>query len=148
VTRARIDSSRAKAAEANDNKNMSAQNSFMIFQRCSDVVELRVEHAILDTESCRNAEFSSVSEQPRRANFRGTPRTSDDHSVQRAGFSIDQLGELSIASSAAANACHDFVRMELVANPDFHADLCGAVIDQIRLPSCLISIAPNLRSIG
>jgi hypothetical protein len=99
----------------------------MIFQRCSDVVEFRVEHAILDTESRRNAEFSSVSEQPRRANFRGTPRTSDDHSVQRAGFSIDQLGDLSIASSAAANACHDFVRMELVANPDFHADLCGAV---------------------
>jgi hypothetical protein len=63
-------------------------------------------------------------------------------------LSIDPLGDFSIASSAAANACHDFVRMELVANPDFHADLCGAVIDQIRLPSCLISIAPNLRSIG
>ena len=43
------------------------------------------------------------------------------------GFSIDQLGDLSIASSAAANACHDFVRMEQVANRDFHADLCGAV---------------------
>jgi hypothetical protein len=42
-------------------------------------------------------------------------------------LSIDQLGDLSVASSAAANACHDFVRMELVANPDFHADLCGAV---------------------
>ena len=42
-------------------------------------------------------------------------------------LSIDRLGDLSIASSAAANACHDFVRMELVANPNFHADLCGAV---------------------
>jgi hypothetical protein len=37
-------------------------------------------------------------------------------------LSIDQLGDLSIASSAAAIACHDFVRMEPVANPDFHAD--------------------------
>jgi hypothetical protein len=42
-------------------------------------------------------------------------------------LSIDPLGDLSIASSAAANACHDFVRMEPVADPDFHADLCGAV---------------------
>jgi hypothetical protein len=57
VTRARIDSSRAKAAEANDNKNMTAQNSLMIFQRCSDVVESRVEHAILDTESRKKRSF-------------------------------------------------------------------------------------------
>ena len=92
------------------------------------VVESRVEHAILDTESRRNAAFRSVSEQPRRANFRGKPRTSDDHSLcDERALSIDPLGDLSIASSAAANACHEFVRMEPVANPDFHADLCGAV---------------------
>jgi|SRR6266513_4508893 len=68
----------------------------MIFQRCSDVVESRVEHAILDAESRRNAALSSVSEQPRRANLRQT-RTSDDHSRRRTGLSIDQLADLSIA---------------------------------------------------
>lgn len=62
-------------------------------------------------------------------------------------LSIDPLGDLSIASSAAANACHDFVRMEPVANPDFHAYLRSS-IDQIALHSCLISIASDLRSIG
>jgi hypothetical protein len=33
---------------------------------------LRVEQAVRDTESRRNAAFSSISEQPRRANLRGT----------------------------------------------------------------------------
>jgi hypothetical protein len=64
VTRARIDSSRAKTADANDNKNMTAQNSFMVFQRCSDIVESRVEQAILDAESRRDAALPSDSEQP------------------------------------------------------------------------------------
>jgi len=55
VTRARTDSSRAKAADDNDNKNITGQNSLMMSKRCSDVVEPRVEHAILDAESRRNA---------------------------------------------------------------------------------------------
>jgi hypothetical protein len=37
----------------------------MVFQDCSDVVESRVERAILDAESRRNAAFTSDSEQPR-----------------------------------------------------------------------------------
>jgi len=40
----------------------------MMSKRCSDVVESRVEHAILDAESRGNAAFTSDSEQPRRAN--------------------------------------------------------------------------------
>lgn len=44
VTRARTDSSRAKAADASNEKNMTAQNSFMVFWGCFDVVESRVEH--------------------------------------------------------------------------------------------------------
>jgi len=72
---------------------MAAQNSFMIFQRCSDVVESRVEHAILDAESRRNAAFSSVSEQPLRANLRQT-RTSDDHSPRRTGPLYRPVGRL------------------------------------------------------
>jgi hypothetical protein len=55
VTRARIDSSRAKAADANDEKNMTVKNSFMVFGGCSDVVESWVEQAILDTENRTNA---------------------------------------------------------------------------------------------
>jgi hypothetical protein len=39
----------------------------MVFQRCSDVAEPRVEQAILDAESHRNAASTSDSEQPRRA---------------------------------------------------------------------------------
>jgi hypothetical protein len=34
---------------------MTVYNSFMVFEGCSDVVESRVEQAILDTESRRNA---------------------------------------------------------------------------------------------
>jgi hypothetical protein len=44
----------------------------MVFQRCFDVVEPRVEQTILDTESRRNAAFTSDSEQPRRASPWGT----------------------------------------------------------------------------
>jgi len=39
----------------------------MVFEGCSDVVESRVEQAILDTESRRNAALASDSEQSRRA---------------------------------------------------------------------------------
>ena len=44
----------------------------MVFQGCSDVVESRVEHPILDAESRRNAAFTSDSEQPLRASHWGT----------------------------------------------------------------------------
>ena len=46
----------------------------MVFWGCSDVVESRVEHPILDAESRRNAAFTSDSEQPRRASPWGTRR--------------------------------------------------------------------------
>jgi len=39
----------------------------MVFERCSDVVESRVEQTILDAESCSGAASSSDSEQSRRA---------------------------------------------------------------------------------
>jgi hypothetical protein len=67
-----------------------------------------VEHAILDTESARNAAFSSVSEQPGALTF--GERRALLTTIRRGerALSIDQLGDLSIiASSAAANACHD-----------------------------------------
>ena len=81
----------------------------------------RVEHAVRDTESRRKAAFSSVSEQPRRAN--GDARTSDDHSPQRTGPLNRRVRRLVKRSSATTNACPEFVRAELVANQDFHADL-------------------------
>jgi hypothetical protein len=57
-------------------------------------------------------------------------------------LSIDQLGDLSIASSAAANACHDFVGSQSPIR--IFTLICVAQsIDQIRLPSCLISIASD-----
>ena len=68
----------------------------MVFQGCSDVVESRVEQAILDPESRRNAASTSDSEQPRRASPWGDARTSDNDSPRRAGLSIDELGDLSI----------------------------------------------------
>jgi hypothetical protein len=67
----------------------------MVFWGCSDVVESRVEQAILDAESRRNAALISDSEQPRRASH-GDARTSDNDSPRRAGLSIDELGDLSI----------------------------------------------------
>src|SRR5580765_2016658 len=42
------------------------------FGGCSNVVESRVEHPILDAESRRNAAFTSDSEQPRRVSPWGT----------------------------------------------------------------------------
>jgi hypothetical protein len=53
----------------------------MMFQGCSDVVECRVQQAILDAESRRNAAFTSDSEQPRRASPLGDARTFDNDSV-------------------------------------------------------------------
>jgi len=47
----------ARAADASNEKNMSVQNSFMTSKGCSDVVESRVEHAIIDAESRRNCSF-------------------------------------------------------------------------------------------
>ena len=82
-----------------------------------------MEHAILDTESRRNAAFSSVRKQPPRADLRGprglltTIRRSERAPLYR------PVGRLVNRISAAANACHDFVRMEPVANPDFRTDL-------------------------
>ena len=52
----------------------------MVFQGCSDVVESRVERAILDAESRRNAAFTSDSEEPG-ALALGDARTSDNDSV-------------------------------------------------------------------
>src|SRR4029450_9621702 len=129
---------------------MTAKNGFMIFQRCSDVVESRVEHAILDTESRRNAAFSSVSGTARRANFQGTPRPSDGHSPRRTGPLYRPVGRLVNRISADANASHDFVRMKPVAIRLF-ALISGAVpicIDQIRCQPCLRSITSGLLSIG
>src|SRR5512132_405236 len=66
----------------------------MMFQRCSDVVESRAEHAI----RCRKPQgcsFTSHSEQPRRAGPWAT-RGLDDDSVCRAGLSIDEVDDLSI----------------------------------------------------
>lgn len=68
----------------------------MVFWGCSDVVESRVEHPILDAESRRNAASTSDSEQPRHASPLGDARTSDNDSPRRAGLSIDGLGDLSI----------------------------------------------------
>jgi hypothetical protein len=68
----------------------------MVFWGCSDVVESRVEHPILDAESRRNAASTSDSEQPRRASPLGDARTSDNDSPRRAGLSIDGLGDVSI----------------------------------------------------
>ena len=68
----------------------------MVFQRCSDIVEFRVEQAILDAESRRNAAFTSDSEQLRRASPLGDAPTSDNDSPRRAGLSIDELADLSI----------------------------------------------------
>src|SRR5438093_8316989 len=67
----------------------------MMSKLCSDVVESRVEQAILDAESRRNAAFTSDPEQPRRANPSGGARTSDNVSLCRADLSIDKFGDVS-----------------------------------------------------
>jgi hypothetical protein len=94
----------------------------MVFQRCSDV---RVSGGARHSRYRKPQEcsFSSVSEQPRRANLRGTRGLLTTIRRGEWALSIDHLGDLSIASSAAANASHEFVRMESVANPEFQADL-------------------------
>ncbi len=65
-----------------------------MFQGCSDVVESRVEHLILDAEGRRNAAFTSDSEQPRRASPWGTRGLFDNDSVWRAGLPLDVLATL------------------------------------------------------
>jgi hypothetical protein len=67
----------------------------MVFQRCSGVAEPRVEQAILDAESRRNAASTSDSEQPRRA----SPYARELLTTTRRGeptLSIDQFCDLSI----------------------------------------------------
>jgi len=71
----------------------------MVFWGCSDVVESRVEQAILDAESRRNAAFTSDSEQPRRASPQGDARTSDKDSPRRAGPPYKGVGRLVKRSS-------------------------------------------------
>jgi hypothetical protein len=90
-------------------------------------------------------------EQPRRANLRGFRALLTTIRRSERALSIDQLGDLSIASPAAANACHEFVRMEPVANPDFRADLWrGPRFASTRYAcrSCFRSITSSLQSIG
>jgi len=79
--------------------------------------------------------------------FGGTRRTFDDHSPRRTGPLYRPVGRLVNRISAAANACHDFVRMEPVAIRIF-ALISGAVpicIDQIRCQPCLRSITSSLQ---
>ena len=66
----------------------------MVFQRCSDVVESRVEQ-LFDAESRRNAASTSDFEQPRARWPLGDARTSGNDSPRRAGLSIEELGDLS-----------------------------------------------------
>ena len=68
----------------------------MVFWGCSDVVESRVEHAILDAESRRNAAFTSDSEQPRRASPWGTRGLLTTTRCDEPALPIDELSDLSI----------------------------------------------------
>jgi hypothetical protein len=114
-----------------------------VFQGCSDVVESRVEHAILDAESRRKAAFSSVSEQPRRANLRQT-RTSDDHSPRRMGPLYRPVGRL-VNRIFVGPQMPAMTLLEWSQSPirNFTLICVAQSIDQIRLPSCLISIASD-----
>ena len=58
-------------------------------------------------------------------------------------LSIDQLGDLSIASSAAANAAMTLLEWSQSPIRNFTLICVAQSIDQIRLPSCLISIASD-----
>jgi hypothetical protein len=68
----------------------------MVFWGCSDVVESRVEHAILDAESGMDAAFSSDSEQARRANPLGTRGLLTTTRCDEPALSIDKFGDVSI----------------------------------------------------
>jgi len=89
---------------------------------CSNVVESRVEHAILDAESRRNAALSSVRNSPGALVF-GDARTSDDRSMWRAGPLYRRVERLVNRIIGGRNACGEFVRMVPVANQGLHADL-------------------------
>ena len=67
----------------------------MVFQGCSDVVESRVEHPILDAESRRNAASTSDSKQPRRASPWGTRGLVTTTRRGELALSIDHLSDLS-----------------------------------------------------
>jgi len=66
---------------------------------------LRVEHAARDTESRRNAALSSVSEQPRRASFRGMRALLTTIRRGERALYIDQFGDLSIDHIIGGRKC-------------------------------------------
>ena len=66
-----------------------------MYKRCSDVVESRVEHAILDAESRRNAAFTSDLEQPWRSSPWGTRGLRTKTRYAEPALPIEELGELS-----------------------------------------------------
>jgi len=76
----------------------------MVFWGCSDVVASRVEQAILDAESRKNAAFISDSEQPRRANPWGTRGLLTTTRCDESALPIDELVDLSIDRDQRRNA--------------------------------------------
>jgi len=82
---------------------MTVLNSFIVFWGCSDVVESRVGHPILDIESRRMQLLLRIRNSPSALAI-GDARTSDDDSVCRAGPFIDELGDLSIDREQRGNA--------------------------------------------
>jgi hypothetical protein len=65
----------------------------MVFQRCSDVVESRVEQAILDAESRRDA--AQIRNSPGALAFRGTRGLLTTTRRGEPALSIDEFGDLS-----------------------------------------------------
>src|SRR5438552_2008274 len=107
----------------------------MMSNRRSHVVESRVEQAILDVESRRNAAFTSESEQPRRASPWGDARTSDNDSVCRAGLSIDELGDLSIDQAQTSKS--------ISSGSEF--EISRMTLPRSRLMRALRLCAPRMR---
>jgi hypothetical protein len=68
----------------------------MMFQRCSDVVQSRVEQAIRDAESRRNAASISVRNSPGALAFAGGRGLLTTTRRGEPALSIDQFGALSI----------------------------------------------------
>jgi hypothetical protein len=66
----------------------------MVFWGCSDAVESRVEHPILDAESRRNAALLRIVNSPRALVLRA--RTSDNDPPRRVGLSVGEFCDLSI----------------------------------------------------
>jgi|ERR1700736_1877277 hypothetical protein len=68
----------------------------MIFQRCSDVVESRVEHAIFDTESCAGTQLLlQFRNSPGALTFRGTRGLLITTRCDERDLSIDEFDDLS-----------------------------------------------------